>query len=91
MSEQIRRVLVWSGWLRLVHAALALSTLGLLATGWLIAASPTLAADASFVHYLAATVLLAALLLRFFLAVAGKGAERFEQLLKTRSLFNLSS
>ncbi len=87
MSEQIRRVLVWSGWLRLVHGALALSTLVLLATGWLISASPTLAADASFIHYLAATVLLAALLLRFFLAVAGKGAERFEHLLPRRSEF----
>ena len=85
MSEQIRRVLVWSGWLRLVHGALALSTLVLLATGWLIADSPTLAADASFAHYLAASVLLAALLLRFFLGFAGKGAERFEHLLPRRS------
>lgn len=87
MSEQIRRVLVWSGWLRLVHGALALSTLVLLATGWLIADSPTLAADASFVHYLGASILLAALLLRFFLGVAGKGAERFEHLLPRRSEF----
>jgi Ni/Fe-hydrogenase 1 B-type cytochrome subunit len=85
MSEQIRRVLVWSGWLRLVHGALSLSTLVLLATGWLIAGSPRLAAEASFVHYLAASVLLAALVLRFFLGVAGKGAERFEHLLPRRS------
>ena len=87
MSEQIRRVLVWSGWLRLVHGVLALSTLALLATGWLIAASPALAEMASFVHYLAASVLLAALLLRFFMGVAGKGAERFEHLLPRRSEF----
>ncbi len=87
MSEQIRRVLVWSGWMRLVHGALVLSTLGLIATGWLVAASPALAAVASDVHYLAAALLLPALLLRFFLGVAGKGAERFGQLLPRRNEF----
>ena len=87
MSEQIRRVLVWSGWLRLIHGGLALSTLVLIATGWLLAGSPTLADEASFIHDLAASVLLASLLLRFFLAVAGKGPERFEHLLPRRSEF----
>ena len=88
MAEQIRRVLVWSGWLRFTHAALALSTLVLLCTGWLVASSPTLAAAASDVHYLAASVLIAALLLRFFLGVAGKGSDRFEHLLPRRSEFS---
>ena len=73
--------------MRLVHGALALSTLTLITTGWLVAASPALATAASDVHYLAASVLLPALLLRFFLGVAGKGAERFEQLLPRRAEF----
>ena len=85
INEQIRRVFVWSGWLRLVHGGLALATLVLIATGWLIADYPWLADEASFVHYLAASVLLVTLLLRFFLGVAGKGPERFEHLLPRRS------
>ena len=87
MAEQIRRVLIWSGWLRFTHAALGLSTLVLLFSGWLVASSPTLAGVASDVHYLAASVLIAALLLRFFLGFAGKGSDRFEHLLPRRSEF----
>ncbi len=87
MAEQIRRVLIWSGWLRFTHAALALSTLVLLCSGWLVASSPTLAGIASDVHYLAASVLIAALLLRFFLGLAGRGSERFEHLLPRHAEF----
>jgi Ni/Fe-hydrogenase 1 B-type cytochrome subunit len=87
MTEQIRRVLVWSGWLRFSHAALALSTLVLLATGWLLANSPTLAGAASDIHYLAASILIAALMLRFVMGFFGKGAERFEHMLPRSSEF----
>lgn len=81
MSEQIRRVTVWSGWLRLAHWCLAAATLVLLATGWLVAHSPTLAGAATDTHYLAASVLLFALALRVFLGFFGKGAERFVHML----------
>jgi len=84
MSEQIRRVAVWSGWLRLIHWILALATLALLATGWLIANSPTLADLAADVHLFAAGFLIAALILRFVLGFTGKGAERFEHMLPQR-------
>ena len=44
MSEkEYQRVLVWSGWLRLSHWTIGLTTLVLLLTGWLIAESPSLA------------------------------------------------
>lgn len=81
MAEQIRRVLVWSGWLRLAHWSLAGATLVLLATGWLVANSPSVAASAAEIHYLGAGVLLAALALRLFLGLFGRGAERFAHML----------
>lgn len=81
MAEQIRRVLVWSGWLRVAHWALAGSTVLLLVTGWLVAESPALAVAASDVHYLGAGLLVAALVLRVVLGFTGKGAERFEHVL----------
>ncbi|MCB1798482.1 MAG: hypothetical protein KDI67_06325, partial [Gammaproteobacteria bacterium] len=76
MSEQIRRVAVWSGWLRLAHWSLAGSALFLLTTGWLIGHAPALAADAAELHYLGASLLVFALGLRAFLGFFGRGAER---------------
>jgi Ni/Fe-hydrogenase 1 B-type cytochrome subunit len=83
MAEQIRRVTVWSGRQRLVHWLTALSTLGLVATGWLIGAAPTLALAAVDYHYMLAAVLSLALLVRLWLGLFGQGAERFEQLWPT--------
>lgn len=85
MSEQIRRVVVWSGWLRFIHGALAVATLVLIATGWLVANAPTQAAVAADIHFIAASVLIAALLLRLVLGFTGKGADRFEHMLPQRS------
>ena len=99
MAEQIRRVPVWSGWLRVAHWALAGATLLMLVTGWLIANAPTVAAEAAEVHYLGAAVLVFGLALRLFLGFAGKGAERLEHLvpkpsemtgLRNSALFYLS-
>lgn len=81
MAEQIRRVAVWSGWLRLAHWSMAVATLTLLTTGWLVANSPALAEAAADYHYLAAGLLLFALVLRFGIGFFGKGAERLEHLL----------
>lgn len=81
MAEQIRRVLVWSGWLRLAHWSLATASLWLMATGWLLAHAPTVATTASELHYLGAGILVFALGLRLFLGFFGKGAERFEHML----------
>lgn len=81
MTEQIRRVAVWSGRLRLIHGILAGSTLVLLASGWLIAHAPGLAASALEIHYLGAGALVFALALRLLVGVAGQGAERFALML----------
>jgi len=85
MTEQIRRVAVWSGWLRFIHGALATATLVLIATGWLVANSPALAEVAADIHFIAASILIAALSLRLALGFAGKGSDRFEHMLPQRS------
>lgn len=85
MAEQIRRVLVWSGWVRLAHWSLAGATLWLIATGWLLAHSPSVAQLASEFHYLGAGILVFGLGLRVFLGFFGSGAERFEHLLPESS------
>ena len=85
MNEQIRRVAVWSGWLRLLHGALAAATLMLLGTGWLVANSPMQAELAADIHFIAAAVLIAALLLRLILGFTGSGAERLEHMLPQRA------
>jgi Ni/Fe-hydrogenase 1 B-type cytochrome subunit len=87
MTEQIQRVVVWSGRLRIAHWSLAASTMLLLATGWLIAHSPAVVEAAVDLHYLGAAVLVFALALRLFLGFFGRGAERFEHLLPPRSEF----
>lgn len=87
MAEQIRRVLVWSGWLRVAHWALAGATLWLMVTGWLVANSPALAASAAEWHYLAAGLLVFAVGLRLFVGFFGRGAERFEHLLPQTTEF----
>ncbi|MGB5198359.1 MAG: cytochrome b/b6 domain-containing protein [Sedimenticolaceae bacterium] len=81
MTEQIRRIAVWSGRLRVAHWALAGATLVLLATGWLIEHAPSLAESAVEIHYLGASLLIFALVLRLYLGVFGQGAERLEHLL----------
>ena len=81
MTEQIRRILVWSGRLRLAHWTLAVATLVLLVTGWLIGNAPTLAESAVEIHYLAASLLIFALALRLYLGLFGQGAERLAHLL----------
>lgn len=85
MTPQIRRVLVWSGWLRLVHGATAAAVVLMLVTGWLIRHSPSLAEGALDLHYLGASLVLFALALRLFLGFFVKGAERFEHMIPRAS------
>lgn len=85
MAEQIRRVAVWSRWLRLAHWCMAGATFALLTTGWLIANSPALAQAAADYHYLAAGLLLFALVLRLAIGFFGQGSDRFEHMLPADS------
>jgi len=73
---EIRRVLIWSGWLRVSHWSIALSTLVLLFSGWLIGNSPMQADIALEYHYLAVSVLVFGLVLRMAIFFKGKNHER---------------
>lgn len=81
MSEQLHRVPVWGGWFRLAHLAVGLSTLLLLATGWLIRNAPTVADAADTVHYYAASLLIFGLALRLVLGLFGSPVERLSALI----------
>lgn len=85
MAEQIRRVPVWSGRLRLAHWVMAVGSVALLGTGWLIEAAPSLAFAAVDYHYLAAGAFTLGFGLRLWLGVFGDGPERFEHLLLSAS------
>jgi len=84
----IKRVLVWSGWLRLSHACIGLAVLVLLFTGWLIAESPSLAESALELHYLVSSLLIFGLVVRIVLMFAGKQHERLPGLFPASSELN---
>ncbi len=84
MQAPIRREMVWSKALRLCHWSLALSTLVLLFTGWLVTWAPERSAQVDDVHYVAAAVLLAALLVRLWLLFLGSGVAGYRVLLPNR-------
>ena len=71
-NNTIYRTLVWSGKLRFAHWALTLSTLVLMATGWLIPAAPSIVEITRDWHYLAAAIFTTALVLRLWLLVNDK-------------------
>ena len=81
----IKRVLVWSGWLRISHASIGFAVLLLLFTGWLIAESPSLAESALDLHYLASSFLIFGLVVRIVLMFAGVEHERLPGLFPASS------
>lgn len=76
----IRRIRIWSGWLRLSHLLVGGSVLVLMVTGWLRSHTPSVEAEAVDVHYYAASILIAGLVLRIWLMFAGRPVERIGQL-----------
>jgi Ni/Fe-hydrogenase 1 B-type cytochrome subunit len=84
-DEELRRILVWGGWLRLSHLCIGASVIILLVTGWLTAQSPVLAEGALDIHFLAASFLLFGLILRIVLMVFGQQNERIGHLIPRRS------
>lgn len=74
-ANTVTRVLVWSRWLRLSHWCIALSTLGLIATGWIMSEETLMLPATRETHYILSGVLLPALLLRFYLLFFGKGTD----------------
>jgi Ni/Fe-hydrogenase 1 B-type cytochrome subunit len=70
--------LVWSGWTRGLHWAVAVCVVSLVATGWLATQLPAAAATAAAeAHRNAGYVLLAALAARLYLLVFGSGTEHW--------------
>jgi len=84
----IKRVLVWSGWLRLSHACIGFAVLVLLFTGWLIAESPSLAESALELHYLVSSLLIFGIVVRIVLMFAGRQHERLPGLFPASSELN---
>ncbi|MGD2075749.1 MAG: cytochrome b/b6 domain-containing protein [Gammaproteobacteria bacterium] len=87
-GDEFKRVLIWSGWLRLSHWSIALATLGLLLTGWQLeqrTGAPAIASDRLQSHYYAASLLIAGLILRVVLMLLGKPQERLGGLLPRAS------
>jgi len=83
MSSHYKKVLIWSSWLRLSHAAIALATLVLLSSGWLIHNSPYLYQPAQMYHYIAAGIFVFGLLLRCVLFLTSSNHESLNGLLPT--------
>lgn len=81
MAQTLQRKLIWPGWFRLAHALIAISTLMLLATGYLIQHSPVLGQNATDLHHYAAGFLLIGIMIRFYFMVSGKPQERLQALL----------
>ncbi len=76
-GEIVRREPVWSGRLRALHWTLAVTTLLLLASGWVLSAEYTpLTANLRSVHVSAGILLSLALAGRLILLVFGRGAEQ---------------
>ena len=69
----------------MAHWSIALSVLTLMATGWLVANAPSVAAGASDLHAYAASVLMAGLALRIWLLVADRGVGGWEALVPART------
>ena len=74
-ANTVTRVLVWSRWLRLSHWLIAIPTLGLIGTGWLMSQDLPISEQASQIHYLLSAILLPALLIRLYLLFFGKGTD----------------
>ncbi len=79
--EELRRVLIWSGWLRVSHWAIALATMVLMITGWLIGNSPLIAETATEFHYLASSILIFGLVIRIVLMFKGHKHEKLQSLI----------
>ncbi len=72
---------VWSPRLRWAHWLIALSVLGLIASGWLLREAPALSSMARDYHLLLGYVLMLVLGLRIWLLFAGRAAEHWRDLI----------
>jgi Ni/Fe-hydrogenase 1 B-type cytochrome subunit len=80
-TETLQRREIWSKWLRLSHWTLALSTLALMATGWLVRHTPSVAQAAADWHYIAGSIFTLGLALRIWVLFSDKLMGRWQFLL----------
>lgn len=78
---KIQRRLIWSKTLRWSHWGMVLSVLILISSGWLISWAPERAESLDDIHYIAAAVLIAVLVIRFLLLFSGRGNDSLKSLL----------
>jgi Ni/Fe-hydrogenase 1 B-type cytochrome subunit len=71
-TETLHRREIWSKWLRLSHWTLVLSTVALMATGWLVHHTPTVAQAAADWHYIAGSIFTLGLALRIWVLFSDK-------------------
>lgn len=74
-TTTLTAVLVWSRWLRLSHWLLAITAIGLIATGLLLRLDIPLSGGAQDLHEILGGLMLPALLLRLYLLFFGKGTD----------------
>ena len=75
MPVEIKRLPVWSGWLRLSHWVMTCAVLVLMFSGWLLHRAPELASWTLDAHYYAGALLLTAFLIRIYLLFFGSGSD----------------
>ncbi|MEN8213384.1 MAG: cytochrome b/b6 domain-containing protein [Pseudomonadota bacterium] len=76
MSDaEIQRLPIWSRALRVAHWVMAAAVMVLIVTGWRMAGDPLESAALLDDHYLAAALLIPALLLRLYLLIFGSGTD----------------
>ncbi len=76
-ATQVTRVNIWSRWLRISHWLIAVSSLGLMASGYLMKQQILDSPSAQDLHYMLSAVLLPALLVRLYLLFFSKGTDHF--------------
>ncbi len=74
----IKRVFIWSGWLRGLHGLMIVALLVLALTGWLLTQAQLHNAVFLQWHQIANSVLAVSLLIRIILLLVGKGAEHIK-------------
>jgi len=79
-DAEFKRILIWSGWLRLSHWSIALGTLAAGLTGWQLADRTAALQTVVDAHYYAGAVLVVGLILRLVLLFTGRQHERFAAL-----------
>jgi Ni/Fe-hydrogenase 1 B-type cytochrome subunit len=80
-GSEFKRVLVWSGWLRLSHWSIAAAVLAAGLTGWQLGEGVPASATLVDFHYYAASLLVFGLALRLALMFVGREHERLGGLL----------